>query len=81
VGPDLRSVIVTSMIKRVDNAVFAFVKSEAGGHFRGGIHRYDLADDGLSYATSGGAIDALVPELNAVRQKIIDGVIKVPIRP
>ncbi len=77
----LRSVILTSMVKRVDVAVFDFIENASKGRFTPGVRRYDLADDGLTYATSGGKITDLVPLLDADRQKIISGAIDVPITP
>jgi basic membrane protein A and related proteins len=81
VGADLRDVILTSMVKRVDTAVFDFIKTTSEGDFRPGVRRYDLADGGLSYATSGGQIDDLVPLLDGYEQKIVSGEITVPTTP
>jgi len=78
VAPDLRPVILTSMVKRVDVAVFDFIKTVVGHRFKAGEKRYTLADDGLEYATSGGEIGSLVPLLEADRRKIISGAIVVP---
>jgi basic membrane protein A len=76
--PALRHVIVTSMIKNVGTAVYRVVKDVADGRFQSGVHRYDLADGGIGYATSGGQIDALVPQLDADRAAIESGRITVP---
>ncbi|HEY2794970.1 MAG TPA: BMP family ABC transporter substrate-binding protein [Micromonosporaceae bacterium] len=81
VGADLRGVILTSMLKRVDIAVFDFIKTITEDAFVAGVKRYDLADGGLSYATSGGQIDDLVPQLNEYKQKIVSGSIVVPTTP
>jgi basic membrane protein A len=81
VSASLRPVILTSMVKRVDNAVFDFIKRDSTGTFTPGIRRYNLADNGLGYATSGGQITGLVPALEAYRQKIISGEIVVPVTP
>lgn len=81
VDPDLRPVILTSMVKRVDTAVFDFISRASKGRFTPGVRRYDLADDGLTYATSGGQINGLIPTLEAYREKIINGEIVVPIVP
>ena len=78
VGPDLRGVIITSMVKRVDTAVYGFVADVAQGRAPAGIRRYDLASGGVGYATSGGRIDDLVAELEAYRTKIIEGSVTVP---
>ncbi len=81
VGPPLQSVILTSMVKRVDVAVYDFIKNASEGRFTRGVRRYNLADGGLTYATSGGMITDLVPLLEADRKKIISGEIVVPVAP
>ncbi|MCG3161994.1 MAG: Membrane lipoprotein TmpC [Acidobacteria bacterium] len=42
--------ILTSMLKRIDNAVYSIVKDEVEGKFKGGVHIYGLENDGISYA-------------------------------
>lgn len=79
VDPALRQVILTSMVKRVDIAVDDFIRDVSTGRFAAGPRRYDLADNGLSYATSGGRIDDLTAVLDDYRKKIISGKIIVPI--
>jgi basic membrane protein A and related proteins len=81
VGPELRGVILTSMLKRVDTAVFDFVKAVGAGRFTPGITRYDLKVDGVGYATSGGAVTDIKPKLDDFRRQIIDGRIVVPTQP
>jgi basic membrane protein A and related proteins len=80
--PDpLRPVILTSMIKRVDVAVYDFIKTVAADRFQMGVRRYDLADDGLSFATSGGQINDITARLDEDRKKIVAGQIVVPTIP
>jgi basic membrane protein A len=81
VGPTLRHVIITSEIKRVDLAVFDFIKSVANGSFTRGVRRYDLADGGVGYATSGGQIADITSRLEVYRKEITSGRIIVPITP
>jgi len=76
--PSVQSVIITSMLKKVDVAVFDFIKSASEGSFTAGTVRYDLAKDGVGYATSGGAIDDIKSKLDDYKQKIISGEITVP---
>jgi basic membrane protein A len=76
--PSVQSVIMTSMLKKVDVAVFDFIKSASEDSFTAGTVRYDLAKDGVGYATSGGQIDDIVPKLDDYKQKIISGEITVP---
>src|SRR6185436_14802497 len=43
---EMPGVVVTSMIKRGDVAVFDIVKDVVEGHFRGGMRVFGLAEDG-----------------------------------
>ena len=76
--PAVRDVIMTSMLKRVDVAVFDFIKSVSEGNFQSGQTVYDLAKGGVSYSTSGGKIDDITSKLEDYKQQIIDGKITVP---
>jgi basic membrane protein A and related proteins len=42
--------VLTSMLKRIDNAVYSIVKDEVEGKFKGGMHVYGLENDGVGYA-------------------------------
>lgn len=78
--PDLaefQSVIITSMLKRVDNAVFEFLSAAAAGNFDQVPERFDLSVDGVGYSTSGGAIDDITETVDAYRSAIINGDITV----
>ncbi|MFH1689341.1 MAG: BMP family ABC transporter substrate-binding protein [Candidatus Eisenbacteria bacterium] len=74
--------VLTSMIKRVDNAVFMTVKSVVDGQFQGGLREFGLADDGVGYAVDEYNEALLTEEMLATveeaRQKIIDGAVSVP---
>jgi basic membrane protein A len=76
--PSLQDVILTSMLKNVDVAVFEYLKSVDGGEFPSGVTRYDLSVDGVGYSTSGGFIDDITDKLDEYKQQIIDGEITVP---
>ncbi|MGZ8848531.1 MAG: BMP family lipoprotein, partial [Pyrinomonadaceae bacterium] len=41
--------VLTSMIKRVDNAVYDIVKNVVEGKFQGGFHVFGLDSDGVGY--------------------------------
>src|SRR6185295_15053097 len=41
--------VLTSMVKRVDNAVYDIVKEVVEGRFKGGFHVYGLESDGVGY--------------------------------
>jgi basic membrane protein A len=77
--PALKAVIMTSMLKRVDNAVQAFIGDFVDDNVKGGEDVVnDLSTDGVGLATSGGFIDDIQSQIDDYRQKIIDGDIKVP---
>jgi basic membrane lipoprotein Med (substrate-binding protein (PBP1-ABC) superfamily)/DNA-binding SARP family transcriptional activator len=81
-GPeDWRPHILTSMIKRMDVAVYRTVQDFTQGTLTPGERVYDLADGGVEYATSGGFVDDIVPELERLKLAIIDGRIQVPTVP
>jgi basic membrane protein A len=73
--------ILTSMLKRIDNAVYSIVKDEIEGKFQGGVHIYGLENDGVGYALdeyNKNLIPAAVIEkVDQARRDIIAGKIKV----
>jgi len=75
---DVRSVVMTSMIKRVDVGVYTFIKSIKDGSFKAGNTVFDLKADGVGYATTGGMIDDIKDKLEAYKADIISGKIVVP---
>jgi basic membrane protein A and related proteins len=73
--------VLTSMVKRVDNAVYQIVRDRVEGKFQGGIHVYGLENEGVGYAMDE-YNQSLIPqdviaEVEAAKQKIISGQIKV----
>jgi len=79
--PDEQKHILTSMIKRVDVAVFQTIKAVADGDTKGGIITFDLKSDGVGYSTSGGFLDDVKDKLEAYKADIISGKIVVPTKP
>jgi len=80
--PALQAVIMTSMLKRVDNAVQAYIDSFVDGKVKGGSDVInDLSTDGVGLATSGGFIDDIKSDIDEYKKKIVDGEIKVPTEP
>lgn len=75
---DVRDVIITSMLKRVDVGVYTFIKSVHDGSFKAGNTVFDLKADGVGYSTTGGKIDDITSKLDEFKQQIIDGTITVP---
>ena len=78
---DLKPYILTSMLKRVDVAVYETIKDFVNDEFEGGYHTFDLSVDGVGYSTSGGFIDDISDQLEELKQQIIDGEIEVPTTP
>jgi basic membrane protein A and related proteins len=77
--------VLTSMVKRIDNAVFDAVKRVKDGQFKGGIYDFGLAQDGVGYvyddrnrALIPDAVRARVEQLKA---EVVAGRIKVPVVP
>ncbi len=73
--------VLTSMVKRVDNAVYDVVKEVLDGKFSGGFHAFGLDKDGVAYALDD-FNRSLIPEeviakTEEARSKIVAGEIKV----
>ena len=73
----VREFILTSMLKRVDVAVFEVIKSHIDGTFTAGPTTYDLAVDGVGYSTTGGFVDDIADQLEDFKAKIVTGEIVV----
>ena len=73
--------VLTSMIKRVDVAVYDFTKLVKEDAFTPGVHVYGVAEDGVSLSEMTYTKD-LIPaealeEIETIREQIADGTIKV----
>jgi basic membrane protein A len=73
--------ILTSALKRVDVATYDFIKSVNDGSPKTGYVTYDLKNDGVGYATSGGFVDSIKSDIDGYADKIKSGEIKVPTTP
>lgn len=81
-APDaLKQYILTSMLKRVDNAVYAMTESVVNGTPLTGVQSFDLADQGVGYSTSNPAVQPYEAVANELAQQIIDGKIVVSAKP
>ncbi|NPC42246.1 BMP family ABC transporter substrate-binding protein [Nocardioides sp. zg-1230] len=76
-----RSHVLTSAVLRFDQAVYDAVAGYARDDFRSGVHRYDLSNGGVGLAFSGGHLEELRPELEAVRSRIVQGNVAVACAP
>ena len=72
--------ILTSMMKRVDVAVFETIKAAQEGGFEPGIQVFGLKEDGVGLAptTSNNTPQEVIDQVNALGEKIIAGEIVVP---
>jgi basic membrane protein A len=73
--------VLTSMVKRVDNAVYDVVKEVLDGKFEGGFHAFGLDKDGVAYAMDENN-KALIPsdvitKVEQAKQEIVNGQINV----
>ncbi len=81
VDPAVQEYVLTSMLKRVDNAVYNITSDVINDSFTAGETRYDLAADGVGYSTSGGFVDDIVDQLEEAKAGIVDGTVTVPTAP
>jgi len=75
--------ILTSMIKRVDTAVYGAIQQTGEGTFRAGPAVFDLGAEGVDYSKSNTELmtQDIIDQLEAFRTQIISGEIKVPEAP
>lgn len=76
--PAVQGVIMTSMLKKVDVAVFDYLKSASEDQYTAGPKVYDLKANGVDYSTTGGQVDDIKSKIDEFKQKIISGEITVP---
>ena len=73
--------VLTSMVKRVDNAVYDVVKEVLGKQFKGGFHVFGLEKDGVAFSmddnNKGIIPDDVLLKVAEAKRKIIAGEIKV----
>ncbi|MCB0118363.1 MAG: BMP family ABC transporter substrate-binding protein [Anaerolineales bacterium] len=68
-------IILTSVLKNMNVAVYDAIKAAQSGDFAGGVYVGTLANNGVGIANVAGASDELKSELDAIKQGIIDGTI------
>jgi basic membrane protein A len=81
VDPSLKSFVLTSMLKRVDVAVYNVIDEQAKAQFKGGTKVFDLKAGGVGYSTTGGYVASFTKQVDDLKQQIIDGKITVPTKP
>jgi basic membrane protein A and related proteins len=76
--PKVKDVIMTSMLKQVNVAVYDFISQVNDGNFTAGTTVYDLKKNGVGYSTSGGQVDDIKTQLEEQKAKIVSGETTVP---
>jgi basic membrane protein A and related proteins len=79
--PPTNERILTSMLKRVDVAVYDYINASAAGDVSTLPDVFDLKVDGVGYATTGDHVADIAPQLDAYKAAIIGGQISVPSTP
>jgi basic membrane protein A len=81
-SPEQQPLILTSMLKRVDVAVFNSIEAVGAGSL-GSSQVFGMAEDGVDYATSNPEelTADITEQLDEFKQQIIDGTIVVPDAP
>ena len=79
--PPTNDVILTSMLKRVDVAVYDYINASAAGDVSTLPEVFDLKVDGVGYATTGDHVADIATQLDAYKGAIIGGQISVPSTP
>jgi basic membrane protein A len=69
--------ILTSVVKQVDTAVYAMIKSAVDGAMLTGDHTFDVKNGGITYATSNPQVRPYEATANQYEQKLISGAVKV----
>ncbi|MDG2427425.1 MAG: transporter substrate-binding domain-containing protein, partial [Acidimicrobiales bacterium] len=73
VDDSVKEYLLTSMMKNMDVSVFDVIKAEGEGNFQSGAVMFNLSNDGVGYATSGGYVDDIAGELDALKAEIASG--------
>lgn len=77
----VKQYVLTSMMKRVDTAVYDYIKSDVDGKVLTGVQTFDLTDEGIAYATSNSAVKPFEAKADAAKKQIIAGDVKVATKP
>jgi basic membrane protein A and related proteins len=71
-SPEEQPLILTSMIKRVDTAVYEAIRQAVDGEFQAGFQVFGLAEEGVGYSDSN---PALTDEMKAAMDEAVAGII------
>jgi basic membrane protein A len=78
VDESIKPFILTSAVKNVNVAVEDSIKAFLDGTLEAGEQEFDLSNDGVGYATSGGFVDEFSEQLEKAEADIIAGTVTVP---
>jgi basic membrane protein A len=77
-SPEVQDVILTSMLKAVDVAVYKTVEAAVNGAPLTGVQTFDLKADGVGYSLSNDAVSDYTAKADEAKAAIIDGSVTVP---
>ncbi len=72
-SPEYTDIILTSILKNMNVAVYDAIQAQVDGTFAGGVYVGTVENGGVGIADVAGASDELKAQLDAVKQGIIDG--------
>lgn len=73
-----KSAVLTSMIKKVENATIDALRNIQNNTFEGGTTKLDLSSGGVGYSTRNNAIPQdILDEVKSIEQKILSGEIQI----
>jgi basic membrane protein A len=73
-APEYADIMLTSILKNMDLAVYSAIQAVIQGTFEGGIYIGTLANDGVGIATPNAVVSAeMLAELETVKAGIING--------
>ena len=78
VASDQQPYILTSMLKRVDTAIYEFIKAFDAGSPPSGAQVYDIKVDGVGYSKSGGFVDDIAGQLDKAVEQLKSGDVVAP---
>jgi len=80
-APEYKDVVLTSVLKKIDVAVYNTIKDAMDGNFTGGTVTYTIADGGVDIAPyhefDAAVSDELKGEIDQLKQDLIDGKVTV----
>ncbi len=76
-APEYKDIILTSVLKNMDVAVYDAIKQGVDGTFKGGVYSGTLANGGVGIAAVNGGSDELNKEVDQLKADIIAGKVSI----